>query len=116
MLKNIYHLTTQRTWLNAEKEGELVDASLQSEGFIHCAYAGQLVTAANRFYSGNTELLILEIDRDKTRCEIKDEASSASGIIYPHIYGAILLQSVTAVFDFTYDQNSMFLLPPQLNG
>lgn len=70
--------------------------SLATEGFVHCAFAEQVAAAANRFYAGATDLLVLTIDPARLTSPLREEPSS-SGKLFPHIYGPVNRDAVTAV-------------------
>ena len=62
--------------------------SLETEGFIHCSFAGQLDDVIHRYYSGASEVVVLEIETDELMSRVLNEPSTANEI-YPHIYGPI---------------------------
>jgi uncharacterized protein (DUF952 family) len=62
--------------------------SLAGEGFIHCSFADQLDAVLKRYYSGDEEVIVLEIDPAKLDSKLVVEPSTG-GENYPHIYGMI---------------------------
>jgi uncharacterized protein (DUF952 family) len=58
----ILHLTICKEWENAKIDGENLGPSLKSEGFIHCSTKKQTVDTANKFFKGQTGLVLLCID------------------------------------------------------
>jgi uncharacterized protein (DUF952 family) len=119
----ILHITSKAEWLEAQKYGEYVAPSLQSEGFIHCSTEKQVLHVANAFHRGRTDLVLLKIDEAKLNSGLKWEPPAglpAPGISpsdqFPHIYGPINLTAIIAVFDFSPDPvAATFSLPPQLH-
>jgi uncharacterized protein (DUF952 family) len=110
----IYHITTKAEWQNAQTKGEYVAPSLQTEGFIHCSTAKQVAPVANAFYKGQSGLVLLKLDEDRIKSQVKWEAPAgppAEGInesdLFPHIYGAINLDAVISVIDFNTDDQSL---------
>ncbi|MCO6512201.1 MAG: DUF952 domain-containing protein [Aridibacter famidurans] len=85
---NIYHITTAEAWKSAGEDEGYRAASLETEGFIHCSFRGQLSGVFERYYRGAGELLVLEIDPARLQAELKTEPSTG-GEDYPHIYGPI---------------------------
>ncbi len=83
----LYHLVGSAEWSAAQAAGEYRPASLDREGFIHLSTQAQWVGAANRFYRGRTDLLLLEVDADRLGAEVRFEA--ADGDRFPHLYGAM---------------------------
>ncbi|MCH7737648.1 MAG: DUF952 domain-containing protein [Chloroflexi bacterium] len=85
----IYHLAQKDAWETARPTGEYAAPSLAEEGFIHCSKdIPQLLKVAARLYSGESGLLVLDVDLDKLISPLKNEPSR-SGEIYPHIYGML---------------------------
>ena len=71
-------------------------ASVASEGFIHCSYAGQVDAVLQRYYTGAGRVLILEIDMDLLTSELREEPST-NNEVYPHVYGPINRDAVVGV-------------------
>lgn len=105
MDKNIiFHITTAKDWQNALKKGHYSAASLDSEGFIHSSTAEQVTDTANRFFSGQKDLVLLCFDASAIRAPLKYEAplnhhhaNPKETGLYPHIYGVIHLDEVVEV-------------------
>jgi len=91
----VYHLVTPAAWEQAPAD-DYRAASLATEGFIHCSYAGQVAGSANRFYAGADELLVLAIDPQRLSQALRAEPAG-SGELFPHIYGPINRSAVVAV-------------------
>ena len=90
----IFHLANKDAWETAKPTGEYAAPSLAEEGFIHCSKdIPQLLKVSARLYSGDTNLLVLDVDLDKLESPIKEEPSK-SGEIYPHIYGMLNASAV----------------------
>ena len=100
----IYHLTLLEVWEMAVEAGSYEtstrEASLAEVGFIHASFAEQLATTAARFYGDvpSSELIVLEIDPSRLTAPVLVEASSG-GERFPHIYGPLNLDAVTALLD-----------------
>lgn len=112
-MKTIYHITPHQDWEKASSEGTYTADSLETEGFIHCSTSGQLVRTANRFFKNQTDLLLLFIDSDKVKSEIRYDVV-AENETFPHIYGALNLDAVFKVINFEADKNGLFELPPEV--
>lgn len=110
----IVHITTKDDWATAEENGEYWAKSLKVEGFIHCSRPEQIVTTANRFFHGCSNLLILCIDRNKVKSQIRDE--SADNDIFPHIYGTLNTDAVVRVIPFVPNPDGSFSIPEELQG
>lgn len=119
----IYHITKGSAWAEAQKRGSYRAASLVSEGFIHCSTRDQLLKVANRFYCGETDLLVLCIDEGRLGAELRWEApahpqptgtvANLVEALFPHLYGPLNLDAVVAVHELR-EGASGFALPPGL--
>lgn len=121
----ILHITRRADWADAQAQGFYVTPSLESEGFIHCSTAGQVVRVANSVFPGQEDLILLQIDRDKLTAPIKFEApvhipgtapKTTDGELFPHIYGKINLDAVIGIIDFPPNADGTFTLPPSIDA
>ena len=106
----IYHITSKQALAEAQAKGEYTASSLQSEGFIHCSTEKQVLAVANAFYRGQKGLVLLKLDENRIKSQVKWEAPAAppaDGIsesdLFPHIYGAINLDAIISTIDFEPD-------------
>jgi uncharacterized protein (DUF952 family) len=83
----IYHVVLPEVW-TAFDTGLYRHASLEAEGFIHCSFADQLDGVIERYYSKESEVIVLEIESDRLMSRMIKEPSTNSEI-YPHVYGPI---------------------------
>jgi len=127
----ILHIAKRSDWTEAQSLGSYKADSLDTEGFIHCSKPDQVIAVANFIFHGQSELVILAIDEDKVRGEIRYEfgnssedaellgecsnADAFSGSIgeklFPHIYGPLNVDAVTHVVDFDPLPDGTFELP-----
>lgn len=104
----IYHMCPREAWIGNDDERQLVQKAYYpptyaADGFIHCspAVSDALLDIGNHFYKGsppNTEWIILTINVEKLRSEVKWESPMAVGdmetkldsdVRMPHVYGTI---------------------------
>lgn len=83
-------------WESVSSQESYSAESLTDEGFIHCSFANQLDGVIERYYSGVSELVVLEIDPKKLVSELKVEPSTADEE-YPHIYGPLNIDAVVGM-------------------
>jgi len=102
----VLHLCQRKHWEKAKAEGEYRAASLESEGFIHCSRRDQILGVVNRFYAQVPDLVLLWIDPERVRAEIRWEP--ADGGVFPHVYGPINLDAVLVVRDFHSDPDGVY--------
>ena len=50
---NIYHITSRGAWIEATRNGSYAADSLESEGFIHCSTAAQVLPVARQNFYGD---------------------------------------------------------------
>lgn len=118
---NIYHIASRTDWVAATRAGQYVAPSFASDGFIHCSTAAQVVPVAEKFYNGQTGLVLLVIDPERLVADLKWEPSAEGapppGVpaddSFPHIYGPINLDAVVQIVDFEPAADGNFA-PPTL--
>jgi uncharacterized protein (DUF952 family) len=95
----ILHITSRTAWEAAQQAGAYTAPSLETEGFIHFSTPEQVAWVAQRFYAGQTDLVLLEVDPALLAAELRYE-ESVPGQWFPHLYGALNLDAVRAVRPF----------------
>ncbi len=93
----IYHIVLPDAWA-AFDTGLYRAASLETEGFIHCSFAGQLDAVIERYYAREDRIVILEIETERLMSRTLNEPSTNSEI-YPHIYGPINRDAIVRAVD-----------------
>ena len=91
----IYHIVLLDDWA-AFDTGLYRARSLETEGFIHCSFSGQLNAVIARYYAAEPEVVVLEIETDSLMSRVLNEPSTANEI-YPHIYGPINRDAIVSV-------------------
>jgi uncharacterized protein (DUF952 family) len=112
-MNTILHITKRQQWQEAEHLGSYRGDTLDSEGFIHCSQKAQIVKVANRFFYNQTGLVILCIDADKVKAEIRYEEAEV-GEFFPHIYGELNVDAVYDVIGFEPGADGFFELPQKV--
>ena len=95
----IYHITTQKEWEQAKIKGEYQPVGFDAEGFIHCSIERQVPGVLDRFYKGQTGLVKLKIEKAKVSRPVLFELAIDLDELFPHIYGALNLESVVDVIE-----------------
>ena len=90
----IYHIVSRESWDAALVQGEYRAPSLITEGFIHCSDEDQVMGSAERYYRGQSGLVLLAIDERRLTAPLKYER------LFPHIYGPLNLDAVASVTTF----------------
>jgi uncharacterized protein (DUF952 family) len=110
----IFHIAKIQQWESAKQLQSYRGDTLDTEGFIHCSTLPQVVRTSNKFFVGQTGLLLLWIDSEKVQAEVKYEP--AAGDFYPHIYGPLNVDAVLKVIEFEAGADGKFELPEELRG
>lgn len=106
--QKIYLLSSQAEYQQALNEGVLIRDSLQTEGFIHATPRSQLNRLANKYYKDKEQPLILSVDKELVRAELKWEP--ATGGLYPHIYGPLNSNAITKIEEIALGEDGNFHL------
>jgi uncharacterized protein (DUF952 family) len=109
-MRRIYHLVPRAEW-ERTPDAPYRPASLAAEGFIHCANADQVAWAANKFYAGAGDLLVLTIDAARLTSPLRDE-DAGGGESFPHIYGPLDRDVVVAAVPLTRDADRKWVFHP----
>jgi len=116
----ILHIVSRSDWQQAQLQSAYVPASLRHEGFIHFSLPDQVIGTANRFYTGQTDLLLLVVDPASLRPNLRLEPpleAPESAIRFPHLYGPLNLDAVIKVVDFPPDADGHWsALPPEIDA
>ena len=113
-MANIFHIVLKSDWEKAKSLGSYSPESLTKEGFIHCSHTDQIVKVANSFYKAVKGLIIIRIVENLVKAKVKHEPpleAPLSGILFPHIYGDLNINSVDKEFDFPCKDDGTFELP-----
>ncbi len=98
----VLHLAEVAHWEEALETGEYrwstLGRTLEEEGFIHCSTPEQLEGVLSRYYAGcHDDLLLLTVDPPRLGSPLRwDVVNSATGERFPHVYGPITPDAVTA--------------------
>lgn len=109
----LLHIIARDEWERVKSASEYRPASLDTEGFIHLSEVGQVLLPANTFYKGQTGLVLLVIDPARLSAPVRYDAVPGHGT-FPHLYGPLNPDSVTAVLPFAPNPDGTFTLPEEL--
>jgi glutathione S-transferase len=99
----LYHLALRGEWAEARRSGSYRRStrgrSLEEVGFIHLSAAHQVEATAQRFYADlpAAEVVLLSVDPQRLAAaglEVRHEPAPVSGELFPHLYGALPLETV----------------------
>jgi uncharacterized protein (DUF952 family) len=112
----LFHIVAPTTWADAELIGEYVPAAYAADGFVHFSFADQVARVANARYRGEPELVVVEIESDEVKAELRVEDSYGAGEEFPHIYGAIPPAAARAVHPLTRTPDGDWVFNPDPSG
>jgi uncharacterized protein (DUF952 family) len=98
----VVHLAEVAHWEEAVATGEYrwstLGRTLEEEGFIHCSTREQLSGVLSRHYAAYPgALLLLTVDPARLASAVRwDVVDGATGERFPHVYGPITPDAVTA--------------------
>jgi len=110
-VERLIHLMSSADWEAARHESELRPSSLADVGFIHLSTPQQVHLPANRFYSGEYDLLALHIEPTRLDAEIRWEpgvADDPKSMLFPHLYGPLPLAAVVDVTPYPQQADGTF--------
>lgn len=112
--KEIFHIISKTDWQLAKKEGAHRPESLKTAGFIHCSPVNEIAGSANAYFKGQKDLIVLRIETNKLKAPVKFERASNRKSLFPHIYGPLNIDAVTAEYDLPSLPDGSFRLPQEL--
>ncbi|WP_420146988.1 DUF952 domain-containing protein [Spirosoma sp.] len=92
----IYHIVLATDWKQQETQTDYKAASLQTEGFIHLSQKEQVNGTLNRYYQNTPNLLLLHVDANRLKHELKYEAST-NNELFPHLYGPLNKDAIVRI-------------------
>lgn len=106
----LFHITERAAWESAQIEGTYCPASLNAEGFIHFSTREQVIPTANRFYRGQTDLVLLQVEPSELFAPLRYEEVANHGT-FPHLYGPLNAEAVIKVWPFNANADGCFTFP-----
>ena len=94
-----YKICPASAWREAERQGVYRGSADDArDGYIHFSTATQVAETAQKFFSGQTGLFLVEVDADALGAALRWERSRNEEL-FPHLYGELDLGAVTAILD-----------------
>lgn len=95
----IYHICRKPAWEQALQKGIYDTPSLDTEGFIHNSTLKQVAGVLQRYFKGETGLVLLHIDETLLTSDLKYELAPSVNEFFPHIFGPINLEAIIKTED-----------------
>jgi uncharacterized protein (DUF952 family) len=116
----IYHIASAGDWAQAQAAGQYTVStrgmSLEQVGYLHASQEHQVAGVANAFYQGAPDLVVLTIDTDLVRAEVRVEQLAGMDEAFPHIYGPLNTDAVTQVRPLRPGPDGRFAFPCSYRG
>ncbi len=98
-MRRIYKICLASAWREAEWRGVYRGSADDArDGFIHFSTAAQVAETARKHFSGQSGLLLIEVDANALGERLRWERSRHDEL-FPHLYGELTLGAVIAVHD-----------------
>ena len=112
----IFHLALRGDWEAAQAAGEYRvstrGATLEGVGYLHASTLEQVERIGARFYADVADdVVVLVIDPSRVEAEIRLENLEGGTERFPHLYGPLPLDAVTAELDAVVDADGRWTVP-----
>ncbi|MDO9412001.1 MAG: DUF952 domain-containing protein [Pseudolabrys sp.] len=108
----IYKICPAPLWREAESAGVFKGAPVDIlDGYIHFSTAAQAVETAAKHFTGQDNLLLIQIDSQKLGESLKWEPSRG-GALFPHLYSVLDLKAVAKIDPLPLGPDGKHLFPP----
>jgi uncharacterized protein (DUF952 family) len=98
-MTRIYKILPRVEWAAAVAAGRFEGSAVDhQDGYIHFSTATQAGETARRYFAGQADLVVLEVEGDDLGPALKWEPSRG-GDLFPHLYGPLSTDDVKAVHD-----------------
>ena len=103
----IYKILPRGDWAAAEAAGRFEGSAVdRQDGFIHFSTAAQAQETARRWFAGQSDLVVLEVEGDDLGADLKWEPSRG-GDLFPHLYAPLPAGAVRAVREAPLDADGV---------
>ena len=98
-MTRIYKILPRAEWTAAVAAGLFSGSAVDLEdGYIHFSTAAQAGETARRYFAGQADLVVLEVEGDDLGPALKWEPSRG-GDLFPHLYATLAPAQVRAVHE-----------------
>lgn len=109
----ILHCMKKSTWEERSRKECWGRRNLEADGFIHCSTVEYFWRVAPAFQEVQEELVLVCIDENKLRAEVRYEDADHCGRKYPHVYGLIHRDAVIDVLPFLRNADGTYRKNPE---
>ena len=109
----ILHCMKKSTWEERKNKEQWGRRNIEADGCIHCSTIEYLWRVAPNFKDVQEELVLICIDEKALKSEVRYEDDDNCGRFYPHIYGLVNNDAVTAVLPYLKDERGNYIKNPE---
>ncbi len=93
----IYKILSRAEWEAAHAKGAFEGSAVdRQDGYIHFSTGSQALETARRYFAGQADLMVLEVEADHLGAALRWEPSRG-GDLFPHLYSSLASSHVLAV-------------------
>lgn len=106
-----YKVLTANQMAALERDGTFAGAPVDlADGYIHLSTADQLAETVSRHFAGQDDLHVVAVELGAFGGSLKWE-ESRGGMLFPHLYGPLLLETAIAYGPLERDADGGVRLP-----
>ena len=112
--KHIYKIIDKNEWQKVRETGPYLGSKKDIEdGYIHFSSEEQVKGTLNKYYSNQSNLILLKVDTIKLDNLIWEQASD--GNMFPHLYSTLDLSNIVDEFEIKLSDDDIHELPDNFN-
>ncbi|MEC8183761.1 MAG: DUF952 domain-containing protein [SAR324 cluster bacterium] len=97
-MEHLYHILSSNDW-SEESTVDYLPQSFDEEGFIHLSTEQQLLDTANRHFSQERSLRVLEVNPSGLEKNLIFEQIDEAIEAYPHLYQSLPKKNIVQCFE-----------------
>ena len=109
----ILHCMKKQLWEERKNKESWGRRNIEADGFIHCSTVEFFWRVAPIFRDVKEELVLVCIDENRLKSEVRYEDGDNCGRSYPHVYGPINHNAVTMVLPFLKNRDGTYKKNPE---
>ncbi len=107
----IYKLLSQAEWQKAQAAGAFTGSAVDlADGYIHFSTGAQAQETARRYFSGQSDLMVLAIETDDLSADLQASLiwePSRGGDLFPHLYRPLPVEAVLRAWPVDLDSDGV---------
>jgi uncharacterized protein (DUF952 family) len=113
MTKRIYKVLTGEQWARAEAGGPVEAPVDVADGYVHFSSAAQLQGTLDKWFSGQSGLVLAAFPVDDFGPELKWE-KARGGELFPHVYGVVRAGQAVSLWLLDLDGDGRPIVPEEV--